>query len=204
MKVTLLRTPAGNFGRLRRGLERERARVDERSPREVTGNERAVVLAGVSSFTTLSRSLAPARSTLRRMVEAGVPLMGVCAGMQVLFGSSEEGPGRGLDLLSGRVRRLRARRVPNLGWSRLARTDGEGRRLMEGVAEGSYAYFAHSYRVPALAQGAATTTEYRGEDFPSALEHGNLWGLQFHPEVSSSTGTKVLRNFIAYAEEASR
>lgn len=201
MKVTLVRTPAGNFGRLARGLERAGARVHPAAPRALTGRERAIVLAGVSAFGTIARSVGPAGRRIREAAQEGTPVLGVCAGFQVLYGSSEEGAGRGLALLPGRVRRMRTTRLPHLGWSRLEPV-GDGGKVLEGVPPGSYAYFAHSFRAPDLSPHVAARTRYRGEAYPSAVEAGNLWGVQFHPEISGAVGARVLSNFVAFAEEA--
>lgn len=200
MRVSLVRTPAGNFGRLRRGLERAGAKVVPVRPSEITGNEQALVLAGVSAFGTIAGSLRRPREVLRRAARAGVPILGVCAGYQVLYESSEEGAGRGLGLLPGRVRELRTPRVPHLGWSRLE-VEGSGRTLLEGVPSGSYAYFAHSYRAPPGGRAEVARTTYQGERYPSAVEQGSLFGVQFHPEISGPVGARVLSNFVAYAEE---
>jgi imidazole glycerol-phosphate synthase subunit HisH len=201
VKVTLVRTPAGNFGRLRRGLERAGARVEVGTPGELDGSERAVVLAGVSAFGTIARSLGRARERIGAASRSGVPILGVCAGFQVLYESSEEGPGRGLALLPGRVRELRTPRVPHLGWSPLSPARPRT-RILEGLPEGSYAYFAHSFRAPPSGVAVAARTTYQGETYPSAVERGNLWGVQFHPEISGSVGARVLANFVAFAEEA--
>lgn len=200
--VDVVRTPAGNFGRIRRGLERAGARVRWRRPDRLGDRPRALVLAGVSAFGTTVSALRPGRERIATWAAEGVPVLGICAGFQVLFEGSDESPGvAGLGLLPGRVRRLRSPRRPHLGWSRIERVRA-GARLLEGVPERSYVYFAHSYRVPSAGPATAAETAYRGERFPSAVERGVLAGLQFHPEISGAVGARVLRNFVARAEEA--
>jgi imidazole glycerol-phosphate synthase subunit HisH len=195
MRVALLRTPAGNLERLRFALDAAGAETRLVRPAAIDSVRDPIVVAGVSSYGTIAASLAPARTILRRRVREGVPLLGICAGFQMLYEGSSEAPGEGLGILSGRVRRLRARRLPHLGWSRLAiRSRG---RIFSGVESGAYAYFAHSYRVPTGTGGAASLTECEDERYPSAIEAGTLWGVQFHPEISGPTGQRVLRNFLA-------
>jgi imidazole glycerol-phosphate synthase subunit HisH len=201
MTIQLVTTPAGNFARLGRALDRVGARARLREPAHIDPHGGPMVLAGVSSFSTLCDALQPARGRIDEFVRSGRPVLGVCAGMQVMFETSEEGPGRGLALFPGRVRRLRSPRGPNLGWSRL---NLRGRsRVLAGVPGGSYAYFAHSYRVPARVPGIGARATFRGESFPAVVERGNVWGVQFHPELSGAVGRRVLENFLAVCREGS-
>ncbi len=202
MRVDLVRTPAGNFERIRSSLRALGADVREVPPSRIGPGRGPIVLAGVSSFSTIGRALRPARRAWEGLGTDGRPVLGICAGLQALFESSEEGAGRGVGLLEGRITRLRDRRQPHLGWSRLAPVGRS--RLTEGLPTGSYAYFAHSYRVPDGVPGEAARTEYRGESFPSAVADGPLWGVQFHPELSGSVGRRVLTNFLEFAEGAGR
>jgi imidazole glycerol-phosphate synthase subunit HisH len=202
MRIDIVRTPAGNFGRLARAFERLGATPALVEPSELEGRAGPVVLAGVSTFTTLALSLDVARTSIRARLRVGDPVLGICAGFQGLFESSEEGAGRGLGLLPGTVERLRATRRPNLGWSRLEpRSDDP---LLRGVAPGSYAYFAHSFRVPSVPEGVVAVTRYGEEVFPSAYRRGPLWGVQFHPELSGEVGRTVLGNFLGACQEAAR
>ncbi|MCI4324244.1 MAG: imidazole glycerol phosphate synthase subunit HisH [Thermoplasmata archaeon] len=202
VRVELLRTPAGNFGRLRRGLELAGARVRWARPDRLPEDPQALVLAGVSAFGTTAHALRPCRRAVLGLAERGVPVLGVCAGFQAFFGSSAESPGRGLQLLPGNVRELRSRRVPHLGWSRLERIRPDS-WLLWGVPAGSYVYFAHSYRAPGRLRATIAETRYGGEWYPSAVELGSVGGLQFHPEISGRVGARVLRNFVRFAEERS-
>jgi glutamine amidotransferase len=200
--VDVVRTPAGNFGRLRNGLHRAGARVRWARPDRLPAEPRAVVLAGVSAFGTAAAALAPCRATLREYVDREVPILGVCAGFQLLFDSSTESPGRGLGVFPGRVTQLRSPRIPHLGWSRIERIR-PGSWLLAEIPEGSYAYFAHSYRAPNSPHATIGATRYRGEWYPSAIEEASVGGLQFHPEISGPVGAAALRNFVARAEERS-
>lgn len=123
------------------------------------------------------------------------PLLGVCLGQQLLYESSEEGDAEGLGLLQGRVTRLPATQqapAPHMGWSKLNIVGDHP--LLEGVAEGAYAYFVHSYVCPL---GAATLAMASyGARFSAIVADGNRLGCQFHPERSGAAGARILRNFL--------
>ena len=123
------------------------------------------------------------------------PLLGVCLGQQLLFEASEEGDTPLLGLIPGRVRRLRpggGRTVPHMGWSRLQVVRDDP--LLEGLDEASWAYFVHGFVCP---DGPATLAraDY-GDPVPAVVRAANRWGCQFHPERSSETGARILRNFL--------
>jgi glutamine amidotransferase len=131
-------------------------------------------------------------------VGSGRPFLGICVGLQMLFESGEESPGvSGLKLLRGTVPRFVANglKVPHMGWNRLniRRQDCP---LLEGVADGSFVYFVHSYYgAPADAAVTAATTEY-GVTFSSVVWSGNVFATQFHPEKSQDVGLRMLQNFV--------
>ena len=138
---------------------------------------------------------------IKQSAQAGVPLIGICLGMQLLFDESEEvepgaQPEPGLSLLAGRVARLRGEsiHIPHMGWNQLELARDSS--LLRGIEPGAYAYFVHSYICePADADVILVTTHY-GQDFASVVGAGNVWGIQFHPEKSQRTGLQVLRNFL--------
>ncbi len=133
---------------------------------------------------------------LRRWIGAGRPLLGICLGLQVLFEWGEEGSGSpGLGVLPGVVRRIQAdgRKIPHMGWNALRFSRPSS--LFDGIEEGSYVYFVHSFHaVPARAENILATTDY-GEEVTAAVGAGQLFGVQFHPEKSSAVGQRILRNF---------
>jgi glutamine amidotransferase len=131
----------------------------------------------------------------KEKVKSGVPTLGICLGMHLLFTESEEfGLHRGLDLIPGRVVKLPADlRVPHMGWNQLHPQRVNG--LTKGVAESSFVYFVHSYYVqPQSAEIVLATTDY-GIDFPAIVHWQNIWATQFHPEKSQSVGERLLDNF---------
>lgn len=123
------------------------------------------------------------------------PLLGVCVGMQILFERSEEGDTPCLGLLDGVVRKLPASpgiRIPHMGWNQL---EHDGREpLLQGIANGAYAYFVHSYGVAASPHAVATCTH--GVPFVAVARRGHVAGAQFHPERSAAVGARLLENFV--------
>ncbi len=170
--------------------------------RDAAGLARAdkIVLPGVGHFGQLIRSLDAlgVRQAFRERIAAGIPFLGICLGMQALFERSEEAPElEGLSIYPGEVRRFPAElRVPQMGWNQL---ELQARpRLLEKIGEHPYVYFAHSYYVPrrAAAERAAALCEY-GIRYTAAIESGNVFGVQFHPEKSGAVGQQIVRNFLA-------
>jgi glutamine amidotransferase len=155
-----------------------------------------VVIAGVGHTGSAARGLEERGlgEALCDRVAAGRPLVGICVGMQLLFGESEEG-GSGLGLLAGRVERLQARRVPHMGWNRLAVLDGSV--VLAGL-DGADVYFAHSYACVPEEPVAAATVEHDGL-IVAAVERGCVAGVQFHPERSAAPGARLLENVLAWS-----
>jgi imidazole glycerol-phosphate synthase subunit HisH len=157
-----------------------------------------IVLPGVGAF---PRAMERIRERgLDELVEervgAGVPVLGICLGLQLIFSSSsEQGGADGLGLVEGRVAELDAGglKVPHIGWSPV--TWAKDSRLTEGLADSEPFYFVHSFAPrPADDADVLGTAEY-GERFACSVERGNVFGAQFHPEKSSGAGLRLLRNF---------
>ena len=164
----------------------------------------AVVLPGVGAFGAAMQRLNDAGLTpaLQRAIEAGKPFLGICLGLQLLFESSSESPGvAGLGVLKGRVVGFSETpnfplRIPHMGWSRL-RLAQPNCPLWQGVPDGSYVYFVHSYYPEPADESLITAYCDYGVRFACAVGVGNLYAVQFHPEKSSDTGLQILRNFLA-------
>ena len=166
--------------------------------RDVKGLRRApkIILPGVGHFGQMMRALdaLDVRGALLERIQAGVPFLGICLGLQALFEASEEASEeRGLGLYPGTVRRFPAdARVPHMGWNELeARPDSKLVRYLEARP---FVYFAHSYYVPENERTAATCTY--SVPYTAVLECGNVFGVQFHPEKSGPVGLRIVRNFL--------
>jgi glutamine amidotransferase len=164
-----------------------------------------LVLPGVGAFGDAMHNLHAAglADLIRERTAAGVPLLGICLGLQLLFEESEEmGLHEGLGVLPGRVVRFAGElKVPHIGWNQLDLTPrGAAHPLLRGIPDHSYAYFVHSYYVvPAQADRILTTTAY-GIDFASMAALDRVFGAQFHPEKSQEVGLRLLRNFAGIVE----
>jgi glutamine amidotransferase len=156
-----------------------------------------LVLPGVGAFAACMKALAERGfdRLVHERVNAGTPLLGVCVGMQMLFEESEEfGSTRGLGLLKGRVRKFGSELVaPQVGWNRIHQQRPHA--LFEGIANGSFCYFVHSfYCEPKDEAVVAGETEY-GRRYASVVAQANVCGVQFHPEKSQDVGLRMLSNF---------
>jgi imidazole glycerol phosphate synthase glutamine amidotransferase subunit len=155
-----------------------------------------LVLPGVGHFGQIMRALDElgVRDALVERIRGGVPFLGICLGLQALFTASEEAPEvRGLGIYEGCVRRFQGEaRIPHMGWNQVEPV--RPARLLRGVEEKPFLYFAHSYYCPVTPQTAATC-EYI-VPYTAVLESANVCGVQFHPEKSGAAGLQIVRNFV--------
>jgi glutamine amidotransferase len=135
---------------------------------------------------------------IREIVKREIPLLGICLGLQLLFESSEESPGaEGLGILKGRILRIPdtdGRKVPQIGWNDLS-YPAQG-RLFQGLPEGTYVYFVHSYYLRAEDPSIVTARTEYGVSIDAAVESGSVMACQFHPEKSEAAGMRILENFL--------
>jgi imidazole glycerol phosphate synthase glutamine amidotransferase subunit len=198
--ISLIEYDAGNLPSVERALARQGVESDRAATPESVAAARVLILPGVGHFGQLMRTLA-ARGLLapiREAIAGGVPLLGICLGLQALFASSSEAPDdKGLNVLPGSVSALPiTAKLPHMGWNQLRRVRASV--LLEGIPEDAYFYFAHSYAALDAGDSAVAMCEH-GVPFVAALERGNLFAVQFHPEKSGDAGARVLANFVAYA-----
>jgi glutamine amidotransferase len=198
VKVVLADYGAGNMRSVCSALARAGAEpVVTTDPAEVADAPLAVV-AGVGHVAQAAAGLEPLVGVLRERVGAGRPVLGICVGLQLLFGPSEEG-GEGLGLLGGGVRRLTARTVPHMGWNELACTRPS--RTLDGL-DGADVYFAHSYAVQPDDDELVVARVDHGGPIVAAIENGALAGVQFHPERSGAAGARLLENVLLWSRSA--
>ena len=172
---------------------------------DVILNADGVILPGVGSFGDAmgkleNYGLIP---VINQVAEKGIPFIGICLGLQLLFDESEESPGvKGLSLLKGKIKRFPSDmglKVPQIGWNSLE-YDNPG-KLFEGISEGSYVYFVHSYYLEAEDKSIVKASSEYGVKFHASVESGNIFACQFHPEKSSDVGLKILSNFLKICEK---
>lgn len=203
--VTIIDYGIGNLRSLEKAFQAVGAEVLRTDrPQDLVQAQR-LVLPGVGAFGACMAELhrraliAPIHDAVRQ----GIPLLGVCAGLQLLFEESEEhGRHKGLGLLPGRVVRFpettadgRRLKVPHMGWNTIAHHRSSP--LLKNVPEGAYFYFVHSYHATAEnADDVLATTTYGAVTFPSIVGRGRVFGVQFHPEKSQQYGLQILRNFL--------
>lgn len=197
MKIAIADYGVGNLYSISKGLERAGARTETVAQMTELLHAECIVFPGVGAFGAAMDKLRPVMTGLRERIGSGVPVLGVCLGMQILFDQSEESSGEGIGVFKGDVKKLRSLRVPQMGWNDVVWTRDE---LFEGVPEGSQFYFANSYVCHPTENISVAETEY-GERFPSAVRRGALCGVQFHPEKSGPPGLKLLSNFVRIAED---
>lgn len=194
--LTLFDYGVGNIHSLCKAFESAGAGVQVvEDPRRAL-EARVLLLPGVGAFPAVARRLSTVREDLRLRLAEGLPAFCVCIGMQVLYEASEEGPGEGLGLLSGTVRRLAHRRLPHIGWNTVRHA---GRGPFEGVPASAFFYFVHSFAPSPCADPVVAVTEY-GAEFAAAVVSSNVWAVQFHPEKSGDAGRRVVANFVRFAE----
>jgi glutamine amidotransferase len=191
---------AGNVPSVERALQKlggSSRRVTQ--PTELA-DARAIILPGVGHYAAIIRALdhQDLRSALTEAINRGVPFLGICLGLQALFAESDEAPElRGLGVFSGFVKSLPSSvKLPHMGWNCLQIKCPS--RLLKGITASDYFYFAHTFAATE-GSGADIATCEHGSEFIAAVERGNIFGVQFHPEKSGTAGARLLQNFMRLA-----
>lgn len=173
--------------------------------REVILNADGVVLPGVGAFGDAMEKLHRYGlvEVIHEVADRKIPFLGICLGLQLIFEKSDESPGaEGLGLLKGEILHIPEEtglKIPHIGWNSLS-FQGKG-RLFNGLSQGSYVYFVHSYYLKAEDESIVTAVTEYGTTIHASVERGNVFACQFHPEKSSETGLQILRNFISVTKE---
>jgi len=194
-KVSIIDYGAGNLFSMRNALLKTGVQVEIVSNKYEVSSSDCLVLPGVGNFGAAVKKLQPIANALKESVDSGTSILGSCLGMQLMFEESEEDEGEGLGLFKGVVKGFRGGlKIPHMGWNTIV-----PRRispLLDGIPDGSYFYFVHSYYPdPTNEEDILALTCY-GYEFASIVERGNIFGCQFHPEKSGKLGALLLSNFI--------
>ncbi len=194
----------GNLRSVQKAFERIGRSAVVTRDKKIINDADKIVLPGVGAFPDCMKNLADLGliDPIIKSVEAGKPFLGICLGLQLLFTESEEfGTHKGLDIIKGRVIRFpeglssngTKLKIPHMGWNEIRMK--KKTPILDGIPEGSYLYFVHSYYVvPQDKDIIATTTDY-GVEFVSSIWKNNIFACQFHPEKSQQAGLKILVNF---------
>lgn len=194
--TTIVDYGAGNLRSVQNTLDELGARyIVTNSPEQVRTASK-LILPGVGHFGQMMRAIdqLSLRDVLIERIRAGVPFLGICIGLQCLFEASEESPDRrGLGIFPGLVKRFEGKaRIPHMGWNDLRKAKPS--RLLNGLEDGTFTYFAHSYYAPVCDATAATCTYI--QPYSAILEQNNVHAVQFHPEKSGPVGLRVVSNFL--------
>ncbi|HJH31547.1 MAG TPA: imidazole glycerol phosphate synthase subunit HisH [Methanosarcinaceae archaeon] len=197
-KIVIIDYGVGNLRSVRKGLEYAGASpVISSNPLEILDAD-GVILPGVGAFIDAMKKIEPLREVIREYADSGKPMLGICLGQQILMSQSEEGGlTEGLDIVSGRVVRFPRTdlKVPHMGWNSITMTHGHP--FYEGVPDGTYVYFVHSYYVDTDVAHTLASCKYGNRFVASVInDTKNVIGTQFHPEKSGDAGLKMLRNFV--------
>jgi glutamine amidotransferase len=194
VRVTIFDYGAGNLHSLAKALELDGVDVSIETDPARSIDTDVLVLPGVGAFGAAVDRLAPGRESMRRAILNGLPTIGICLGMQLLFDASDEGGGAGLGVIPGRVTRIDAQRVPQIGWNEVV---SAGDDPLFATAPLPIAYYANSFVCrPDDESSVIAWTTHESDRFPAAVRVGRTVGVQFHPEKSSSDGVRFLHAFL--------
>lgn len=194
--TTIVNYGAGNLRSVQNTLDELAASYRVTNDPAVVSRAGKIILPGVGHFGQMMRAMDDLglRKPVVERIRAGVPFLGICIGLQCLFESSEESPAsKGLGIFAGKIRRFQGSgRIPHMGWNSLEASRPS--RLLAGLQEGAFTYFAHSYYAPVI--GATAATCLYMQPYTAVLEQDNVYAVQFHPEKSGSVGLRVMKNFL--------
>jgi imidazole glycerol-phosphate synthase subunit HisH len=197
-KVAIFDYGAGNLFSLKGALERNGAdKVMIIQDMKSLNNFDGLVLPGVGNFDPAIKSIEQGKELFVKAVDDGMPMLGICLGMEILFDRSEEGILEGLKILDGDVVILPKQKVkvPHMGWNNLEITRRES-KLLEGITNNSWVYFVHSYHISSKSKSIVAASSEYGISIPAVIERDNLFGTQFHPEKSGKAGSTMIKNFL--------
>ena len=197
MLISLADYGVGNLHSIKKALENSGASVAVVKDMKDLLDAECIVFPGVGAFDRPMEKILPYKDDIRDLLNTGTPALGICIGMHILFEGSEEGISKGIGYMNGSVKKLKCERIPHMGWNSVDSEDP----VMDGVESKTF-YFAHSYHAEPSEPVTKGRTSYENVMIDSLFRKGNVYGCQFHPEKSSSSGMRFLKNFIDRAEDS--
>jgi glutamine amidotransferase len=195
MRITLFDYGAGNLHSLAKALRGGGRDVRLETDAGAAVDTDVLVLPGVGAFEPAALALQSGRDAMRNAIARGLPCLGICLGMQLLFDASDEGPGAGLGVFPGRVTKLRTDRTPQIGWNAI----DDATDPMFAEARFETAYYANSFVCRPLDESVVTAwSTHDGDRFAAAVRIGNTVGVQFHPEKSSARGLAFVNEYLTH------
>ena len=202
-KIAIFDFGAGNLFNLHQSLLRNGAQnVDIIRSLKDLKKYNGLVLPGVGNFDSAISSMRKDEISLNTAINNGMPILGICLGLEMLFYRSEEGLLDGLKVLEGEVLMLPKQKVkvPHIGWNNLLIVKGES-NLLKGIPQDSWVYFVHSYHIEPKDENLIVAVTDYGSKLPVVIERLNLFGTQFHPEKSGKVGAHIMKNFLKICEK---
>ena len=196
VSVAIFDYGAGNIFSLKTSLEKNGASVDVITSFDQAKNFAGILLPGVGNFDPAIRSIRDySARQFKDFVQDKIPVLGICLGMEMFFAKSEEGKEKGLDVLNGEVVLLpKEMKIPHMGWNSLQIKKES--KILNGVDDGAWVYFVHSYRAKPLDEQIVVADADYGISVPAVVEKGIYFGTQFHPEKSGKVGSLMIKNFL--------
>ena len=201
VKVAIFDYGAGNIFSLKNSLEKNNAYVDVITNFDNSNNYSGLILPGVGNFDPAIKSIRErSKKQFNEFVKDKIPVLGICLGMEMFFEKSEEGKEKGLDIMKGEVVLLpKNMKIPHMGWNNIQiKRQSE---ILEGVKDGSWVYFVHSYRIKPKNEAIVIADADYGIHVPAVVGEKTFFGTQFHPEKSGQVGARMIQNFLSVCKK---
>jgi glutamine amidotransferase len=201
VKVAIFDYGAGNIFSLKNSLEKNNAQVDVITSFDNVNSYSGLLLPGVGNFDPAIKSIRDySKTAFVDFVGNNIPVLGICLGMEMFFEKSEEGKEKGLGVIGGEVILLpQEMKIPHMGWNDIQIERPS--KILEGIPDGSWVYFVHSYRVKPKNEDVVVADSNYGIKVPAVVESKNFFGTQFHPEKSGQVGSVIIGNFLSICKK---
>ncbi len=201
VRIAIFDYGAGNIFSLKNSLEKNNADVDVITNFDNSNNYSGLILPGVGNFDPAIKSIRErSKKQFNEFVKDKIPVLGICLGMEMFFEKSEEGKEKGLDIMKGEVVLLpKQMKIPHMGWNNVQIKQQS--KILEGVNDGSWVYFVHSYIVKPKNEAIVVANADYGIQVPAVIEENTYFGTQFHPEKSGQVGAMMIQNFLSVCKK---